>query len=80
MNETTRNYKRKKADAAESGKESTVSAYSVSRPRNQLGCAVSSRPKVTRTKKKADRKESFEGFHSVGLLLIAPLGISRFAL
>ena len=72
MNETTRNYKRKKADAAESRKESTVSAYSVSRPRNQLGCAFSSRPKVTRTKKNPTERNPLKDFALSAYFLARP--------
>ena len=72
MNQTTRNYKRKKADAAESRKESTVSAYSVSRPRNQLGCAFPSRPKVTRTKKRPTGRNPLKDFTLSAYFLSRP--------
>ena len=69
----------KKADLAESLKDSTESAYSLMRSptRGRIALYLVVRNKA---KKKADVAEPPEGFHHVGLLCIAPTGISRFAL
>lgn len=52
---------KKKADAAEPLKDSTTSAYSLTRPPESPDCALVSRPKVhTNQNKKADVAEPFE--------------------
>ncbi len=72
---------KKKADVAEPLKDSTASAYSLSRPPASAGLrCIESSEITTSQNKKADVAKPSEGFHHVGLLFIAPTGISRVAL
>ena len=68
-----------KADVTKPLKDSITSAYSLTRPPTRGRVALYLVVRNT-TNKKADVAEPSEGFHHVGLLFIAPTGVSRFAL